>query len=132
MANGMAMRDEDEDAHWHRARPGLLRRLERAADRTARLVFWGTLTFLLNLAEQVAELLAPLAFLLGLLWWGVLRVVGRLDLEPQVQAIVAQLPRTLEVGGWVLSPERLMRDGLMLMVVVAACRTLTAIIHKET
>jgi hypothetical protein len=109
-------------------------RLDAAVQRGARIAFWAILQFAVSFAEQVAEVLAPLLFVAGLGWAAVLRVAAGLSFDsyPALQGMVVKLPNALTVGDWWLTPGGLIEDGLLLMALVAACRTATAIIAKET
>lgn len=109
---------------------GLTRR-GTALRRTGRIALWGAASFVLNLVEQVAEVVAPLLLAAGLAWWGALRVAGSVSVEPAVQAMLDALPARFEVGGWLLTPGGLIRDGVLLMALVAACRTLNGILARE-
>jgi hypothetical protein len=105
----------------------------RAAAVSARILFWGAIQFALSLAEQVAELLAPMTFIAGIIWWAVLRVLGSMQLDDgTLQKLAEHIPATLIIGGHLIAPGRLIEDGLLLMALVAGCRTVGDIIAKET
>ena len=59
-------------------------------------------------------------------------LTANLHLDPMLQSVVTQLPHSLSLGGHYLTPEGLIRNGVLLVAVVAACRTLNGIIAKET
>lgn len=87
--------------------------------------------FALTFIELLAEFLAPLLLLAGGVWWLALQLAGGLTLEPELQQYLHYLPRQLQVGGEWLTPGGLIRQGLLLMAVVAACRTLNRLIGRE-
>ncbi|MFC0408894.1 hypothetical protein [Roseomonas elaeocarpi] len=113
---------EAEDGH------GLLGILGR----TARITLWGLVTFALTFLEQIAEILAPLLLVAGIAWWLVVHVTAGLHVDPMVQGILEQVPTRYWVGGYNLSPSSLITNGVLAVAVVAACRTLTGIIAKES
>jgi hypothetical protein len=110
------------------------RRLPQIGLASGRILFWGAIQFCLSLMEQVAELLAPMLFVAGIAWWAVLRVVGSVQLDDgsPVQKFIQHIPAALVLSSHHLTPGRLIRDGLLLMALVAACRTIGDIIAKET
>lgn len=108
------------------------RRPFRLVLKGARILVFGVLTFALTLAEEVADILAPVVLLLGLGWWAALHVLGSVITEPALQPILQQLPARLLVAGHEFTPAGMIRDGILLVVVIAACRTLNGIIAKET
>ncbi|UFN47850.1 hypothetical protein LPC08_17785 [Roseomonas sp. OT10] len=115
------------------ARPRPRRRGPAAmALKGVRILVFGVLTFVLTLAEEVADILAPVVLLLGLAWWAALHLLGGLITEPALQPILRELPDRLQAAGYEFTPSGMIRDGLLLVAVVAACRTLNGIIAKET
>lgn len=99
---------------------------------SSRILIWGAVQFCLSFAEQVAELLAPLLFVAGVIWWAALHVIASVQLDDQLEKVVQHVPTSLVVGGHLATPGRLVQDGLLLMALVAACRTVNGIIAKET
>lgn len=100
---------------------------------SSRIVIWGAVQFCLSLAEQIAELLAPMLFIAGVAWWAVLRVINSIQLEDgQLQKLVERVPASLTINGHFTTPGGLIWKGLLMMALVAACRTANAIIAKET
>jgi hypothetical protein len=97
-----------------------------------RILIWGAVQFCLSFAEQVGELLAPMLFVAGCGWWAVLRVIGSMTLDEHLMAVAQRVPTRLLIGGHLVAPGRLIEDGLLLMALVAACRTINGIIAKET
>lgn len=87
--------------------------------------------FAVTFVELLAELLAPLLLFVGALWWGALRVVGQLTVEPELQAMLHVLPTQLQLGAYELTPAGLIRQGLLLLAVVAACRTVNRLLARE-
>lgn len=116
--------------------PSLSRSRARLAARVARLAAWAVLNPALVFAELLADLLAPLLLLAGASWWALLHVLRsvRLDGVPQAKEVldlvVAQLPRSVMLEGTVLTPLGLLGDGLLLLAVVAVCRTLGGLIGR--
>lgn len=102
-----------------------------ALRRAGRVVLWGAVSFVLNLVEQVAEVVAPLMLAAGIAWWAALRVAAAASVEPNVQAVLDTLPDRFDAAGWLLTPGGLIRDGVLLMALVAACRTLNGILARE-
>ncbi|PHK93924.1 hypothetical protein CR162_16005 [Pseudoroseomonas rhizosphaerae] len=88
-------------------------------------------SFAVTFAELLAELLAPLLLFTGALWWGALRLVGQISVEPELQAMLHVLPTHLQLGGHELTPAGLIRQGLLLLAVVAACRTVNRLLARE-
>jgi hypothetical protein len=96
------------------------------------IAFWGIVTFALTFAELVAEVVAPLLLMLGGLWWALGQVIAAIPVPPEVKPMVQAFPTQLVAGGHVLTPSVLIVQGLWLLAVVAACRTLNGIIAKQT
>ena len=115
-----------------RADRPLTARLEAILGRTLRILVCGVATFALTFIEQVAEILAPLFLIAGIAWWVLVNLTANLHLDPMLQSVVTQLPHSLSLGGHYLTPEGLIRNGVLLVAVVAVCRTLNGIIAKET
>lgn len=119
--------EEEEEAgftpRWRQGRAALAEGLA--------IVLWGVLSFLLTFVELVCEILAPIALFAGGLWWAALRIAGSLPAEPEIRQFLAYLPNQLVLSGHLLTPERLMLQALVLLAVVAACRTVNGIIARE-
>jgi hypothetical protein len=96
------------------------------------IAFWGVVSFALTFAELVAEVVAPLLLMVGGLWWAALQVVATLPVPPELKPLLQSFPTQLMAGGHVLTPAGLIVQGLWLLAVVAACRTLNGIIAKQT
>lgn len=88
-------------------------------------------SFAITFIELLAELLAPLLLFVGALWWAALRVVSEISVEPELQAMLHVLPTQLQLGGHELTPAGLIRQGLLLLAVVAACRTVNRLLARE-
>ncbi|PWC27680.1 hypothetical protein CR165_16825 [Pseudoroseomonas aestuarii] len=88
-------------------------------------------SFAVTFIELLAELLAPLLLFVGALWWGALRLVGQISAEPELQAMLHVLPTQLQLGAYDLTPAGLIRQGLLLLAVVAACRTVNRLLARE-
>jgi len=100
--------------------------------RSASIVFWGLVTFGLTFIELVAELVGPLLLVAGALWWLGLQVLGSLTLDPELQQVLHYVPSQIQAGGYLFTPAGLIRQGLLLLAVVAACRTVNGIIARES
>jgi hypothetical protein len=96
------------------------------------VAFWGVVSFALTFVELLAEIAAPLVLMLGALWWAALQVIAALPVPPEMQPMVAAFPARLVAAGYVLTPGGMIVQGLWLVAVVAACRTLNGIIVKQT
>lgn len=96
------------------------------------IVFWGFVSFALTFVELVAEVVAPLLLMLGGLWWAASQIIGKLPVPAEVQPVLEAFPTQLVAAGHVLTPTGLIVQGLWLLAIVAACRTLNGIIFKET
>ncbi|MBE9605407.1 hypothetical protein IAI18_11055 [Acetobacteraceae bacterium H6797] len=96
------------------------------------IVFWGIISFVLNFAQAVAEEVAPVLLLLGALWWGLIRIVAALPRLPDVEPYLQYLPERLQAGGYTLTPVGMIELGILLLAVVAACRTVDGIIARRT
>lgn len=88
-------------------------------------------SFAITFVELVAELLAPFVLFIGALWWAALRIAGQLSAVPELQAVLHVLPGQLELGGQTLTPAWLIRQGLLLLAVVAGCRTANRLLARE-
>jgi hypothetical protein len=97
------------------------------------ITFWGCFSFVLTFVELVAEIAAPLVLFTGGLWWLALRLAGNLPLDqPEIRQVLAYLPSQFPLGSMLLTPGRLVLQGLVLLAVVAACRTVKGIIDRES
>jgi hypothetical protein len=96
------------------------------------IIFWGLVSFALTFVELVAEVVAPLLLMLGGLWWAASQIIGKLPVPAEVQPVLQAFPTQLVAAGHVLTPTGLIVQGLWLLAIVAACRTLNGIIFKET
>ena len=104
--------------------------------RAARTVVRGSVYFIFCFVEIVAELLAPIALICGV-GWSLLPHILRM-VEPSngqaaelVRGIAAAVPDEITLGGSVLSPGSLIATGLLLIAVVALCRTFQAMVVTD-
>jgi len=104
----------------------------RVALKALGVAFWGLVSFGLTFVELLAEIAAPLVLMLGALWWAALQVIAALPVPAEMQPMVAAVPTRLVAAGYVLTPGGMIVQGLWLVAVVAACRTLNGIIFKQT
>ncbi len=95
--------------------------------RYARLALWSVLNAALLFGEILAELLAPLLLLGGIIWWAVPRALAAITLEGQpadlLQMVRSRVPHDIYLNGDYYSAGTLISDGLWLIAVVAICRT---------
>lgn len=116
--------------HATRAQPSM------SVSSLIRTGIWSLCYFIFYLAQQIAELLAPLLMILGL-GWGILpHIVGAIttsaaSADPQARDIIAHvadnIPSHLQIGSHLVSPSSLIFDGILLMAVAAAGATLSAL-----
>ena len=104
--------------------------------RTLRVLVWSVVHFCASLAQQLAELLAPLLLIAGVGWYVLPRVIGLIQTDDvQVRDIVAGLqshvPSQLVLAGHTLTATGLIVDGIVLMVIAAALSTATTLIGNE-
>lgn len=103
--------------------------------RLAKVVARGVVLFAFCFAEIMAELLAPIVLICGIGWAalpGMLSMAGTEGQAREVLGTVLQaVPRELHFGHTVLTPTALIVDGLLLMAVVALCRTVQTIVSTE-
>jgi hypothetical protein len=103
--------------------------------RLARLVVRGIALFVFSFIEIMAELLAPIALIVGLGWAALPGLLAMAGNSPQARellgSVVQSVPGELHVGGMVLTPTALIVDGLILIAVVALCRTMQTIVSSE-
>ncbi len=103
--------------------------------RLARAVVRGVVLFAIALIEIMAEMLAPIVLICGVGWAmlpGLLSMAGTEGQARELLSNVMQsIPKQLHVGSMVVTPTALIADGLLLIAVVALCRTLQTIISSE-
>ncbi|GAJ28055.1 hypothetical protein [Acidomonas methanolica] len=97
---------------------------------------WSVCYFAFYLAQQIAEILAPLLLVIGLGWAALPTIVRAVttsaaNADPQARDVmshvVAAIPSQLTVAGHVLTPTGLILDGFLLMGLAALGATLSAI-----
>ena len=106
------------------------------AGRAARLTIWGLVHFAFGLAEQLAELLAPLLLVIGIGWWALPRVLGMIQISDGqmrdiMDGLADRIPAEATIAGHVLTPSGLVIDGVLLMAIAAALSTASALLAKE-
>lgn len=99
--------------------------------RALRLTVWAVVSFALTFVELIAEWVAPLLLLGGLAWLAVVKVVGTLHLEPEIQQFLHYVPSQVLVAGTVWTPVGLITQGITLLAIVAGCRTLNRLISRD-
>lgn len=118
-----------EQGGWPAGRrgPSIARMLGHAA----RILAWAVVQFAFTFVEQIAEVLAPLALAAGVAWWALPHVLDAVVPDGDARQFLGRLPAGVTLDGTWITPERLIKDGLLLMAVVAACRTVNAVIARE-
>ncbi|NHN85358.1 hypothetical protein GOB93_12005 [Acetobacter musti] len=105
-----------------------------------RLGIWSVLYFLFYLAQQIAELLAPLVLILGIGWAALPHVLGAVSsgagsVDAQARDVMSHVadavPHQILVGSHLLTPSGLIFDGVMLMAVAALGATLSAVAARS-
>lgn len=106
-----------------------------AALRLARLVARGVVLFAFSFVEIIAELLAPIVLIAGIGWAALPGLLAMVTMEGQarefVNNVLQSVPREIHFGHMSLTPTSLIVDGLLLIAVVALCRTLQTIVGSE-
>ncbi|NHO34006.1 hypothetical protein [Acetobacter fallax] len=105
-----------------------------------RLAIWSVLYFLFYLAQQLAELLAPLVLILGIGWAALPHVIGAVSsgaasVDAQARDVMSHvadaIPGQIMVGSHLLTPSGLIFDGILLMAIAALGATLSAIAARS-
>ncbi|MCP1272102.1 hypothetical protein NKW43_00240 [Gluconobacter albidus] len=105
-----------------------------------RMGVWSVCYFAFYMAQQVAELLAPLLLILGLGWYILPHIVNAIttsaaSADPQARDIMnhvaGTLPTHLQVGSHLVTPGSLIFDGLLLMAVAAIGATISALAARN-
>jgi hypothetical protein len=103
--------------------------------RLAKMVVRGLALFAFCFVEILAELLAPVVLIGGIGWAALPGLLSMATPEGQAREllnnIVQAVPREIHLGHMALTPTALIVDGLLLIAVVALCRTLQSIIGTE-
>lgn len=103
--------------------------------RVTKAVARGVVLFGFSFVEIVAELLAPIVLICGIAWAALPAMLSMAPGEGQAHemlgTVLQAIPRELHLGHMVLTPPALIFDGLLLVAVVALCRTLQTIISTE-
>jgi hypothetical protein len=107
-----------------------------SALRLIRMVLRGVVVFAFCFLEIIAELAAPIVLICGIGWTalpGLLAVVGGSDgqVHDVVSSIAQAIPGQVRLGHTTLTPTTLIVDGLLLIGVVALCRTVQTIVASE-
>ena len=115
---------------------GLVRHGPSVAGRAARITLWGVVHFAFVLAQQLAELLAPLLLVLGIGWYALPRAVALIQtndgqMRDILNGLVDRVPTELTVAGHSFTPTGLIVDGVLLMVIAAGLSTATAVLANE-
>lgn len=106
----------------------------------ARLGIWSVLYFLFYLAQQIAELLAPLLLIAGVGWSVLPHVVSAVsssagNVDPQAHDVMSHvadaIPHQIMIGSHLLTPSGLIFDGILLMAVAALGATLSAVAARS-
>ncbi|MEE8663185.1 MAG: hypothetical protein SOH81_06340 [Acetobacter sp.] len=103
-------------------------------------LLWAVLYFLFYVMQQLAELLAPLALIIGIGWSVLPKLVDAISsgigsTDPQTQEAVAHvgniIPKELVISGHVMTASGLIGDGIMLIVLAALGATLSAVAARS-
>jgi hypothetical protein len=105
----------------------------RVTLRLARLIIGGVFLFAIAFVEMLAELLAPIVLICGAAWAALPSVMSALggtnpETSELVQTMLKSVPSHLAFGHVMLTPMGLIFDGLLLIAVVALCRTLQVVV----
>ncbi|WP_424140215.1 hypothetical protein [Roseomonas chloroacetimidivorans] len=99
--------------------------------RGLRVVCYAVLAFALTFVELVAELFASFLLFSGVLWWVALRVINGLSVEGEIQHLLRYFPSRVALGEHWVTPSELIHQGLLLLAVLAACRTLNRLVDRN-
>ncbi len=103
--------------------------------RISKRVVQGLVMFAVGFVEIVAEVLAPIVLISGIAWSflpGLLSGVGpEGPARDAINSVVQAVPREIHFGHSVITPGSLIFDGIMLIALVALCRTILAIVNRE-
>lgn len=111
-----------------------------AASSLARIGIWSVLYFLFYLAQQIAELLAPLLLIAGIGWKALPHVMnavsssaGKVDAQAHdvMSHVSDAIPDQIIFGTHQLTPDGLITDGILLMALAALGATLSAIAARS-
>lgn len=101
-----------------------------------RTTVWSVCHFAFYLAQQIAELLAPLLLIIGIGWYLLPHIVSAIttsaaSADPQARDIMnhvaGTIPTQLVLNGHVMTPGGLIFDGILLMGLAAVGATLSAL-----
>ncbi|MBF0888547.1 MULTISPECIES: hypothetical protein [Gluconobacter] len=105
-----------------------------------RMGVWSVCYFAFYLAQQIAELMAPLLLILGLGWYILPHIVNAIttsaaSADPQARDVMnhvaGTLPTHLQIGSHLITPGSLIFDGILLMAVAAIGATLSALAARN-
>ena len=121
---------------WERWLPTLRRHAPTVAGHAARATIWSLVHFAAGFAQQVAELCAPLLFVVGAGWYALPHLLGLIEtkdseMQDVLGGLAAHVPSQFVLADHVLTPRGLLIDGLLLMAAAAALSTLTALLSRE-
>lgn len=103
-----------------------------AATRATRMTARGLVFFAFSFIEVLAELLAPIVLVFGIGWSALPGILSMAGPEGQarefVATVVQAIPKEIHLGHTVITPTSLIVDGVLLVAVVALCRTVQALV----
>ena len=103
--------------------------------RLSRTVLQGVILFAVGFVEIIAEVLAPIVLISGIAWSvvpGLLTGIGpEGPARDMINSVVQSVPREFHYGHSVMTPGTLIMYGVVLIAVVALCRTVLAIVNRE-
>ncbi|MDG6093992.1 hypothetical protein LOC54_02495 [Acetobacter sp. AN02] len=103
-------------------------------------IIWAVVYFLFYIAQQLAELLAPLLLIAGIGWSLLPHLISAASgsaatIDPQasdaVSHIAGVIPQQIILSGHTLTPSGLIFDGILLMAVAAAGATVSALAARS-
>ncbi len=102
-----------------------------AITHATRMVARGLVLFAFSFVEIIAELLAPIVLVFGVGWAMLPGIVSFAGPEGQardfVTSVVQAIPREIHLGRTVVTPTSLIVEGVLLVALVALCRTVQAL-----
>jgi hypothetical protein len=103
--------------------------------RLMKMVVQGVVLFAVGFIEIIAEVLAPIVSICGIAWAVLPGVLANMGPEgparDMINSVVQAVPKELHVGHSVITASSLILYGLVLIAVVALCRTMLAIVNRE-
>lgn len=103
--------------------------------RLIKLVLRGIVLFAISFIEIIAELLAPIVLICGVIWAALPGLLSAAVPEGQGKEILAtvmqNIPAVLHIGRLTITPTGMILDGLLLIAIVALSRTMQTIVTAD-